>query len=168
MAARRSKPCSVPRKSSGANCDCNWCNIDKAWGSRIKTQASAKLFFAHETSHQFARDPVRDRAMPGRPAENFGGGRAAHAAVGAERERRLLAAPGFDRRFGRPGLRRAETKLYGDGLDHLSQRFLAAFDIDEAAGARFADRQRIKHRDIGDMYIGPAVEAAADIACDAG
>src|ERR1700733_1020481 len=107
---------------------------DIAWPWGVASSPTTRDGKTERASHQFARDPFRDRAMPGRPAENFGGGGATHPAVGAERERRLLAAPGLDRRFGRPGLRRAETQLYCHGLDLLSQRFLAVPDINEDPG----------------------------------
>src|SRR4051812_52572 len=72
-------------------------------------------------SYQLLRNPILDRTMFWRPAEQFGCGFAADPAVGAEREYRLLASPGGDRLLGRPGLRGAETKARRDGPRHLAQ-----------------------------------------------
>src|SRR5262245_62243746 len=70
--------------------------------------------------------------------------------------------------LGGPGLWSAEAKPGRNGLRDFSQRLFAALDVHECAGGCFRDGQRIKRRDIGDMYIRPTVQSASDVPCDPG
>jgi signal transduction histidine kinase len=109
---------------------------------------------------------MRDRTARRRPAE-FRRDFTPHATVGTEREGRHVPSPSCDGFVGIPRLGRADTEPDRDRFGDFAERLLAALDIHECAGGRLGQGQFIKRRHIGDMDVGPSIQAGPDIADDA-
>src|SRR5690606_33557669 len=98
------------------------------------------------------------------PPQNFARFVSFYAAIGAKGEMR----PGsekFDGFFDGPlGRASAQTKHSADGLDRCLHRGLAILHVEQGAGGRPFEGQKIKVNDIRDVDMRPDVETAADVA----